>query len=231
MKQIKIAVAALAMAAGTTAVWAAPAKKAPATDWSRTIVATPEGGVAMGNPKAKVTLVEYASLACSHCREFAAQGYSPLKGGYVKSGKVRFEYRSFILNGYDLAATTIARCAGPRGFFPVAEGVFAAQPEWIARVNAMSEAQVKQLEGLPPSKMLPSMARLAGFPAIAASKGLPAAKANMCLADEKAAQRLIDRTNAARALGVRGTPTFFLNGKMLDGNNWASVEAAIKAAL
>ena len=231
MKQIKIAVAALAIAAGTTAVWAAPAKKAAVTDWSRNVVATPEGGMAMGNPRAKVTLVEYASLACSHCREFAAQGYSPLKGGYVKSGKVRFEYRSFILNGYDLAATTIARCAGPRGFFPVAEAVFAAQPEWIARVNAASEAQVKQLEALPPSKMLPAMARLAGFPAIAASKGLPAAKANMCLADEKAAQRLIDRTNAARALGVRGTPTFFLNGKMLDGHDWASVEAAIKAAL
>ena len=231
MKQIKIAVAALAIAAGTTAVWAAPAKKAPAIDWGRTVVETPEGGMAMGNPRAKVTLVEYASLACSHCREFAARGYAPLKGGYVKSGRVRFEYRPFILNGYDLAATTIARCAGPRDFFPVAEAVFAAQPQWMARVNAAPEAQVRQLEGLPPSKMRPAMARLAGFPAIAASKGLPAARANVCLADQKAAQRLIDRTNAARALGVRGTPTFFLNGKEVDGNDWASVEAAIKAAL
>ena len=230
MKHIKIAVAALAIV-GTSAAWAAPAKKAPATDWTRTVVATSEGGMAMGNPRATVSLVEYASLACSHCRDFAAQGYAPLKGSYVKSGKVRFEYRSFILNGYDLAATTIARCAGPRGFFPVAEAMFAAQPQWMARAMAAPEAQVKQLEGLPPSKMLPVMARLAGLPAIGASKGVPAAKTNVCLADEKATQRLIDRTNAARALGVRGTPTFFLNGKQVDGNDWASVEAAIKAAL
>ncbi|MEO8141622.1 MAG: thioredoxin domain-containing protein [Sphingomicrobium sp.] len=231
MKQIKIAVAALAITVGTTAVWAAPAKKSPATDWSRTVVATPDGGMAMGNPGAKVTLVEYGSLACPHCRQFAMDAMAPLKAGYVRSGKVRFEYRSHILNGYDLAATTIARCAGPRGFFPVAEAMFAAQPQWMARVKATPEARLKQLEGLPPSKLLPEMARLAGFQAIGASKGVPAARANVCLADEKAAQLMIDRTNAGRARGVRGTPTFFLNGKQLDGNDWASVEADIKAAL
>ncbi len=231
MKQIKFAAAALAIAAGSTAVWAAPVKKAPATDWTRTVVVTPEGGMAMGNPKAKVTLVEYASLACPHCRQFAIDAMTPLKAGYVRSGKVRFEYRSHILNGYDLAATTIARCAGPRGFFPVAEAMFAAQPLWMARVKATPEARLKQLEGLPPSKLLPEMARLAGFHAIGASKGVPAARANVCLADEKAAQRLVDWTNGNRARGIRGTPTFFLSGQPVGGNDWASVEAAIKAAL
>ena len=88
MKHFRVAVAALTIAGGTTAVGAAPAKKAPATDWSRTVVATPEGGMAMGNPRAKVTLVEYASLACPHCRQFAAEAMTPLKAGYVRSGKV-----------------------------------------------------------------------------------------------------------------------------------------------
>ena len=60
---------------------------------------------------------------------------------------------------------------------------------------------------------------------------VPAARANVCLSDEKAAQQMIDRTNAGRARGVRGTPTFFLNGKQLDGNDWGTVEAEIKAAL
>ena len=230
MKQIKFAVVALAVA-GTSAGGAAPTKKAPATDWTRTVVATSEGGMAMGNPRATVSLVEYASLACSHCRDFAAQAMGPLKAGYVKSGRVRFEYRSFILNGYDLAATTVARCAGPRGFFPIAEATFASQSQWLARIKATPEARLKQLEGLPPSKMFPEMARIAGFQAIGASKGLPAARADACLADEKAAQKLLDATNAARARGVKGTPTFFLNRTQVDGNDWASVEAAIKAAL
>ena len=70
MTRQRFAAAALAVLSVTTAVGAAPARKAPATDWSRTVVATPEGGYAMGNPRAKVTLVEYASLACSHCRDF-----------------------------------------------------------------------------------------------------------------------------------------------------------------
>jgi len=231
MKQMKFAFAALAIAAGNTALWAAPAKKAPATDWSRTVVATPEGGMAMGNPRAKVTLVEYASLACSHCRDFAAQGYAPLKGNYVKSGRVRLEYRPFILNGYDLAATTVARCAGPRGFFPIAEAAFASQTQWMARIKATPAARLKQLDGLPPEKMLPEMARIAGFQTLGASKGLPADRANACLANKGAAQRLLDQTNAGRARGVKGTPTFYLNGKQVDGNDWASVEGAIKAAL
>ncbi len=232
MKSIKLAAAALAVLAGTTALNAAPAKKAAvAVDWTRNVVATPEGGFAMGNPRAKVTLVEYASLACPHCRHFAQEAMGPLKANYVRSGKVRYEYRSYILNGYDLAATTIARCGGARTFFPVAEAMFAAQPQWIARVQAVPEAQLKALEGLPPAKLLPAMAWMAGFSGIAAAKGIPAARSNVCLTDAKAAQRLLDMTNAGRARGVRGTPTFFLNGKQVDGADWASVEAAIRAAL
>lgn len=230
MKSMTLTAAALALVAAA-AVGPASAQKAPAADWSRTVVATPEGGYAIGNPKAKVTLVEYASLACSHCRDFAAQGYGSLKGNYVKSGRLRFEYRPFILNGYDLAATTVAKCAGPRGFFPIAEAAFASQDQWMARIKATPEARLKQLEGLPPERLFAEMGRIAGFQALGASKGLPTAQANACLADKAAAQRLLDQTNAGRARGVRGTPTFFLNGKPVAGNDWASVEAAIKAAL
>ncbi|MEO8619159.1 MAG: thioredoxin domain-containing protein, partial [Sphingomicrobium sp.] len=50
------------------------AKAKVATDWSKTVAATPEGGIVMGNPKAKVTLVEYGSLTCSHCKHFAEIG-------------------------------------------------------------------------------------------------------------------------------------------------------------
>lgn len=231
MKRPIFAAAAVAFLAGTTAIGAAPARKASATDWSRTVVATPEGGFAMGNPKAQVTLVEYASLACSHCRDFAAQGYASLKGNYVKSGRVRFEYRAFILNGYDLAATTVAKCAGPRGFFPIAEAAFATQNQWMARIKATPEARLKQLESLPPERLFAEMGRIAGFQALGASKGLPVARANACLADKAAAQRLLDQTNAGRARGVKGTPTFYLNGRQVDGNDWASVEAAIKSAI
>ena len=71
----------------------------------------------MGNPKAKVKLVEYGSLTCPHCRHFAETGMVPLKA-YVKSGKVSFEYRNYILNGIDVAATLVARCGGAAALLP-----------------------------------------------------------------------------------------------------------------
>src|SRR5205085_7269252 len=71
---------------------AVPQKRA-AADWTKTVIATPEGGFRMGNPRAKVRLVEYGSLTCPHCRHFAATATGPLKA-YVKSGRLSFDYRT-----------------------------------------------------------------------------------------------------------------------------------------
>ena len=68
----------------------------------------------MGNPDAPVKLVEYGSLTCPHCADFAAAGdASRWSRNYVRSGRVSFEYRNFVLNGIDVAATLLARCAAP----------------------------------------------------------------------------------------------------------------------
>ncbi|MEA3079375.1 MAG: hypothetical protein QOF05_783, partial [Sphingomonadales bacterium] len=71
MIRAAIAIALTFALSATTAASAAPrpAPK-PKVDWARTVVATPEGGFRMGNPSAKVKLVEYGSLACPHCRHF-----------------------------------------------------------------------------------------------------------------------------------------------------------------
>ena len=69
----------------------APLTQIPAPnggDWTETVAATPEGGFRMGNPEAPVKLVEYASITCPHCAEFAEQGTSALRDQYVKSGRV-----------------------------------------------------------------------------------------------------------------------------------------------
>ncbi|HET9639653.1 MAG TPA: thioredoxin domain-containing protein, partial [Allosphingosinicella sp.] len=126
-----------------------PGKAAPArADWSRTVVATPEGGFRMGNPAAKVKLVEYGSLTCGHCANFAKAGMASLVGTYVRSGKVSYEYRNFILNGLDVAATLVARCGGPSRFFPVADKLYATQGQWAGRVGALTAAQKAQVSAL-----------------------------------------------------------------------------------
>ena len=217
---------------GATALVSVAALAQPAVDWTKRTAASTDGGFVMGNPKAKVTLVEYGSLTCPHCRNFAQTGFKPLADNYVRSGKVRFEFRNYILNGYDLSASVIARCGGASRFFPAAESFFATQDSWIDRIRNTPRDRLAAVDGLPDDKKLAAMAEIGGFKAIAAAKGITPAAADKCLADPAAAQRLVDMTDAAQSkYGVKGTPTFFVNGTRVDGADWASVEAALKAAL
>src|SRR5688500_12259900 len=87
-------------------------------DWSQVVTPTPAGGFMMGNANAGVKLIEYGSMTCPHCAEFDETGVQPLIDNYVKSGRVSYEYRNYVRDPYDLAASLIARCNGAQGFFP-----------------------------------------------------------------------------------------------------------------
>ena len=215
--------AALAPAGGA----AAPAAKA--VDWSRTVVATPEGGFRMGNPAAKVKLVEYGSLTCPHCAEFNREAKLPL-APKIRSGAVSYEFRTYVLNGIDAAATLIARCAGPAGFFRAADRFYMTQPDWIAKVSGMPEAQKAQLRALPEGQRLVRLAEIGGMLAIATQAGVPAARAKACLADPAGLRKIGEIGQAAADLGVQGTPTFFLNGRNIGVQHWATLEPIIRQA-
>ena len=220
----------LLIAAALAAIPAAAPTQA--TDWRSTVAATAEGGMAIGNPKAKVSLVEYGSMTCPHCREFARDGVPPLLASYVKSGNVRFEFRNFVLNGYDLAASLVARCAGPKRFFPASERIFAEQPKWIARIQSTPPARIEAAKALPADKQIAAMAGIAGLKPLGVASGIPAARIDQCLADKDAAERLMAFARKAGAeQGVKGTPTFFLNGKKVEAHDWATLEPLINKAL
>ncbi|MEA3049198.1 MAG: hypothetical protein QOG84_1034 [Sphingomonadales bacterium] len=220
-----LAAFALAIPAGAAPVHRAPPAPA-ARDWSRTVVATPEGGFRMGNPAAPVKLVEYGSLTCPHCAAFAREGTPPLVAKYVRTGKVSYEFRNYILNSIDVSASLVARCAGPVGFFRIAETLYATQKQWVDRILAERD----RLNALPEPQRLPRVVEIGGFYQVAARYGLTAARARQCLADPRGLERLGQMYQAAQALGVTGTPTFFLNGNMLDVNEWPSVEPLIRQA-
>jgi len=206
-------------------------------DWSTTVAATPEGGFVMGNPNAAVKLVEFGSMTCPHCRDFDETAMKPLTEQYVKSGRVSFEFRNYVSNGYDMAASIVARCGGPASFFGLTRQLYADQPEWIAKAQSASPAQMQAIAALPPQQQLAEMAKLAGFPQWAAMRGLPAAKTNACLADPDAPTKLVQmQTDALAAYpDLPGTPSFVLNGKLVEikpgSSPWSQVETALKAAL
>ena len=242
-----VAVASIAMTAcnaeksGNGAVAAGgPVEAVPAPnggDWTTIVAMTPEGGFMMGNPNATVKLVEFGSMTCPHCREFDETAMKPLTEQYVKSGRVSFEFRNYVLNPYDMAASIVARCAGPSGFFGLTRQLYADQPEWIAKAQSADPARVQALSALPPSQQLAEVAKLAGFPEYAAMRGLPSAKLNACLADPEAPTKLVQmQTDATTAFpDLPGTPSFVVNGKMIEikpgSTPWSQVESALKAAL
>ena len=205
----------------------APPKKP--VDWTRTVAATPEGGFRMGNPNAKVRLVEYGSLTCPHCRHFAETGMGPLRA-YVKGGKVSFEYRNYILNGVDIAATLVARCGGPRRFFAIADKLYSTQPDWVGKVINLGPDEKQKLNDLDDGGRMVRVGEVSGITSLAASQGLPAAQANKCLADTAAMTRLEQIVERGRDLGVKGTPTFFVNGAKVDAGDWPSLEPFLKKA-
>jgi protein-disulfide isomerase len=226
-------IVAAALAAGM-AVPAAPAAAAPrqsvAKDWTRTVVQTPAGGFRMGNAAAKVKLIEYGSLTCPHCAHFAAEGTAGLRA-MVRSGRVSFEFRNFVLNGPDIAATLLARCGGARSFFPALDAMYASQKLWVGAIANLESRQLAEIDDLPMKQRIVRYAKAGGMPQIAAKAGVPAARMPQCLSDDAAMAALEKLRSDGRNFGVTGTPTFFINGRKSDAMTWADLEPDLRGAL
>lgn len=229
----------LALLAFAPAAQAAPAKKAVAArkagprDWTRVVVETPSGGVRMGNPAAKVRLVEYGARTCPTCAAFAVQGMPALKAGYIASGAVSFEFRDFPVHGpLDLAPILLGRCGGTARFFPLLEAMMAEQRTLLAREEAVIAKSTTALsEKASGNAVAAFFAEELGYRAFVVQRGVPAVRARACLADAKALNTIITRTNAADARWkIRGTPTFIVNDKVVDAIQWADLEPALRAA-
>ncbi len=166
--------------------------------------------MALGNPKAPITVVEYASVGCSHCATWAREVFPAFKAKYVATGKVRFVLHEMLTGEPTLAAAGFltARCAGPERYFQVVDAVFARQDDII------KESGHGILEG------------------IAKDAGLDQAHFMACLTDEAALQALDERTRKdAHDHGVTGTPTFFVGSRKLEGEqSLAELDAAIAGA-
>jgi protein-disulfide isomerase len=214
--------------------------KPPANgDWSTVTVATTAGGFRMGNPDAKVKLIEYGSMTCPHCRSFSETGFQPLSQNYVKSGNVSYEFRNYVRDPFDIAASLIARCNGSKSFFPLTEALYKEQPDWVGKIQAAPEAQLNGLQNLPPDKQFIEIAKLAGLQQWAAMRGVPAAKSTQCLSDQAKVDQLVQMNSDATTSfpDMPGTPTFIINGKMVDlgpvteAQVWSALESKIKTAL
>ncbi|MEA2999286.1 MAG: hypothetical protein QOK17_1119 [Sphingomonadales bacterium] len=218
----------------STEVSNAPLKQIPAPngDWTQSVAEMPEGGMRMGNPDAPVKLIEYASVTCPHCREFEEQGMPPLRDKYVKSGQVSWEFRPYMLFPSDPGPSMLLRCQGPTPFFRLSEELYADQPNWAGRLQAMPEAQIQQISQLPATERPKEFVKAAGLDEFFRQRGMPQAKIDACLDDPANLTKMVALTDIGTKQGVTGTPTFFINGKIADNTaSWAALEPQLRSAI
>jgi len=230
------ALAVLALALPTTDASAAPAarkaiRKAPVNvDWTKRVTVTPAGGFLVGNPDAKTTFVEYASLSCPYCQRFHQEATTGLRAR-IATGKVNFEFRPFAVHSADPILHALLRCAGPARFNKFADDFYEGQTTLTAVYEKWAEAN-PTVDATATAADRVKYAHVWGFTTFATSHGLTRTQATACVSNAKAiyAQRqLDDKANAE--LGVTGTPTFFLNGQKLSVYTWAAIDQAIGAAI
>jgi protein-disulfide isomerase len=214
-------------------VTAAPVAAPNNGDWSTIVTKTPEGGFLMGNPNAKVKLVEFGSMTCPHCAEFEEQGGKALVDNYVKKGLVSWEFRNFVRDPFDMAATLLARCGGEANFFGMTRTMFHDQKGWTGKIQAADQAQLQALQGQPPAQQFSTIADLAGLKTFAAQRGVPRAKADQCLGNETEINQLVQmNSDAVAGFSIPGTPSFLINGALVEQtSSWDKLEPKIKEAL
>jgi len=202
-------------------------------DWTQMVSATADGGFVMGNPNAPVKLVELASLTCGHCATFAQVGVPALTEKYVSKGQVSLEIRNFVRDPADLAAALLSRCGGATPYFKLTDQIFAAQGEWIGKLQTVSTAEQARLQTLAPPQAAAALGEQSGLVDFVRLRGIPAEKAQACLADEAQLNKLVEMNQkATRDHKIEGTPTFLINGEVVpNASDWGALEPRIREAL
>jgi len=178
---------------------------------TKTAPPLPEGleEMALGSPDAPVTMVEYASLTCPHCADFALNRLPALKEKYIDTGQLRLVYRDYPLDGYALRASMLARCAGADKYFGLVHDYFEKQADWI--------------QGDP----------LDGLKEVAKASGMGDDEIEACLANEALSKKIVAGMQSGHeALGFNSTPSFLIDGTVVSGTlPLRTFEALIDTAL
>ncbi len=197
--------------------------------WSQVVEKTEDGGYRMGNPDAPIKIIEFASLTCPHCANFAAVSGEELKKDFVDSGRVSLEFRNFVTHPLDLTMAMLTRCGTEESFFALTEQVFANQAPLVEAFSESGQAAAEQAVGQSPEKRYQAIADLAGLPEFFASRGIASGQASQCLADGAAAEALVNATAAqGEEYDITGTPSFVINGQKVEVNTWPEIKAQLE---
>ena len=150
----------------------------------------------LGNLEAPITLIEYASLSCPHCAAFHKSTLPKIKSEYIDTGKVKLVFRDFPLNLPALQGSMITRCIGEDVYYKYLDALFSLQSSWVRSKN--SEEYLF---------------------AIIENGGMTRDEFDLCLANKEIENQILtNQIKAQREFKISTTPSFIINGKLIEGN-------------
>jgi len=168
--------------------------------------------MALGPANAAVTITEYASMTCPHCAAFTEKVFPKIKSEYIDSGKIRFVFREFPLDIKAAASSMLARCVAKDDagkYFAVVDMLFRQQESWVLKNTTETLIRIGKQAGLSQQQV------------------------EDCLKDQALLDKIAaDQKYANEVLKVNSTPTFFLNGEMMKGEqSFEEFDKRIKSLL
>lgn len=220
--------------AGTLALSASAQDKPAAVkgNWMNMVTET-NGGHLLGNPEAKTKLVEFMSYTCSHCAHFAQEGDGAIKLVYVPTGRMSYEIRHLVRDPVDLTAAMLTHCGSAKKFPQNHQAFMSTHDKWMEKARVATQAQRARWQFGTLGARLQAIASDLDFYDIMETRGYGRAEVDKCLTDEAKANQIAQLSRAdVTTWGLRGTPSFVLDGQLLDGtHSWADLRPKLDSAL
>jgi protein-disulfide isomerase len=204
---------AVSMKIGFTAGLAALALSACSPQGASGPVTAMDGDSFIGGADAKVTIIEYGAPTCGACKSWHAANWAQLKTAFIDTNKIKFVFREFPSHNppVDAAIFAMARCAGQAKYFPLIDEAFARQED-IEKASQQGKAQD-------------------ALNSLGSKFGLGAGQVKACISDKKNIDRIFAVRGMGEAAGVTGTPTFFINDRLVQDPSFGSMKSQIEAIL
>jgi len=152
----------------------------------------------IGNEDAKITIIEYASLSCSHCADFHVNTLETLKKEYIDTGKVKMVFRDYPFNYPALLGSMVLRCIPENYRYDYMNALFKLQTDWVNKKNKKTIQELYK---------------------IMQSGGMTKDEYDACIYNTELENEILQGVmEAQNQFNIKSTPSFIINGKLIEGN-------------
>ncbi len=162
------------------------------------VLSLTEDDFIIGNNNAPITIIEYASMSCNHCANFHNNTLPDLKKEYIDTGKVKYVFRDFPYNYPALLGSMVMRCIPSEVRYDYMNALYKLQSMWVVRENAITRQELYK---------------------IMQTGGMTKENFDTCLSDVDLENKILQEVMAAQSeFNIRSTPSFLINGDLLEGD-------------